>query len=98
MFSKNFVKTLMFPSSLTINPQNLSPSLFSRSFQRAYPGDAAGPRPHQRRGEVQAAAEQVMRHDPLLMVVILIYFQPPRDEREAGRLVPSQGQACPGLH
>ena len=65
MFSKNFVKTLMFPSSLTINPQNLSPSLFSLSFQRAYPGDAAGPGPHQRRGEVQAVAEQVRRHDPL---------------------------------
>ena len=68
MFSKNFVKTLMFPSSLTINPQNLSPSLFSRSFQRAHPGDAAGPGPHQRRGEVQAAAEQVMTPDPLMMM------------------------------
>ena len=64
MFSKNFVKTLMFPSSLTINPQNLSPSLFSLSFQRAHPGDAASPGPHQRRGEVQAAAEQVIRPDP----------------------------------
>ena len=60
MFSKNFVKTLMFPSSLTINPPKFSPSLFSLFTQRAYARDPAGPGTHQRRGEVQASAEQVM--------------------------------------
>ena len=60
----------MFPSSLTINPQNLSPSLlYFPSLQRAHSGDAAGPGPHQRRGEVQTAPEQVRPYTFILSMM-----------------------------